>query len=183
MQLNRYMEGHNGYIAGGAFKNIFNKEKVKDVDIFFRNATDFEHAKGCFFGDSRFHLKYETERSTGFVDKERGVVVDLVSKHFGGPEEMIKRFDFTITKCAYFVDTDGEWKVVYHKDFFEHLHFRKLVIEHDEPLEFPISTFERSYRYARKGYGLCKESKIILVDAIRATTTTDVSGDLYFGFD
>ena len=32
--LDRYMEGHNGFIAGGCFKNILSGERVKDIDIF-----------------------------------------------------------------------------------------------------------------------------------------------------
>ena len=35
--LKRFLLGTNGIIAGGCFKNIFNGERVKDVDIFFRN--------------------------------------------------------------------------------------------------------------------------------------------------
>lgn len=35
--LDEYMTGHKGFICGGCFKNIFNKEKVKDLDIFFEN--------------------------------------------------------------------------------------------------------------------------------------------------
>lgn len=33
--LDEYMAGHKGFISGGCFKNIFNKENVKDLDIFF----------------------------------------------------------------------------------------------------------------------------------------------------
>ena len=33
--LDIYMEGHRGFIAGGCFKNIFNNEKIKDIDMFF----------------------------------------------------------------------------------------------------------------------------------------------------
>lgn len=33
--LDEFMVGHRGFICGGCFKNIFNKEKVKDLDIFF----------------------------------------------------------------------------------------------------------------------------------------------------
>ena len=34
--LNDYLVGHTGFTCGGCFKNIFNKEKVKDLDIFFK---------------------------------------------------------------------------------------------------------------------------------------------------
>lgn len=32
--LKRFLLGTNGIIAGGCFKNIFNGERVKDIDIF-----------------------------------------------------------------------------------------------------------------------------------------------------
>ena len=35
--LDQFMIGHKGFICGGCFKNIFNKEKVKDLDIFFND--------------------------------------------------------------------------------------------------------------------------------------------------
>ncbi len=31
--LGKYLIGHKGYIAGGCFKNIFNGEKAKDIDV------------------------------------------------------------------------------------------------------------------------------------------------------
>ena len=34
--LDKYMEGHKGFIAGGCFKNILSGERVKDIDIFLR---------------------------------------------------------------------------------------------------------------------------------------------------
>lgn len=43
--LDEYMYGHHGFIAGGCFKNIFNGEKPKDIDIWFENKTDFYNAK------------------------------------------------------------------------------------------------------------------------------------------
>lgn len=33
--LDKLLIGHKGYIAGGCFKNIFNNERAKDIDVFF----------------------------------------------------------------------------------------------------------------------------------------------------
>lgn len=38
--LDKYMEGHKGFIAGGCFKNILSGERVKDIDIFFERYKD-----------------------------------------------------------------------------------------------------------------------------------------------
>lgn len=40
--LDKYMEGHEGFIAGGCFKNILSGERVKDIDIFFERLM-FRH--------------------------------------------------------------------------------------------------------------------------------------------
>lgn len=42
--LDKFMIGHSGFICGGCFKNIFCAQKVKDIDIFFQNRSDFDSA-------------------------------------------------------------------------------------------------------------------------------------------
>lgn len=46
--LDKYMEGHKGFIAGGCFKNILSGEKVKDIDIFFESESDFQETVDLF---------------------------------------------------------------------------------------------------------------------------------------
>ena len=46
--LDKYMEGHKGFIAGGCFKNILSEEKVKDIDVFFESESDFQEAVNLF---------------------------------------------------------------------------------------------------------------------------------------
>lgn len=46
--LDKYMEGHKGFIAGGCFKNILSGERVKDIDIFFESESDFQEAIDSF---------------------------------------------------------------------------------------------------------------------------------------
>ena len=46
--LDKFLIGHKGFIAGGCFKNIFNNERVKDLDIFFWSERDFLEAKKYF---------------------------------------------------------------------------------------------------------------------------------------
>ena len=43
-QLDKFMCGHNGFIAGGCLKNLFNHEKIKDIDVFFKSQDDFTAA-------------------------------------------------------------------------------------------------------------------------------------------
>ena len=59
--LKRFLLGTNGIIAGGCFKNIFNGERVKDIDIFFRDKRDFSDANKKYQDNSDFTLAYKNE--------------------------------------------------------------------------------------------------------------------------
>lgn len=204
-QLTNYLECHNGYVAGGVFKNIFLGEPIKDIDIFFRTEADFNEAVSLMgepdFQNDRVHV-YDVD----------GVRVEYIKHIFGEPAEVLKRFDFTISKFAYgfdlikpetktssaFDDIFGllEYNgseeipfVFFHEQFFEHLALRRLVIESE--LEWPISTFERVLRYTTYGFKICRGSKIALLESIinfGATGGVDnlareLSESLYAGVD
>lgn len=190
--LSTYLIGHNGFIAGGCFKNLFNNEKIKDIDIFFRNSLDFNKARVYFESEEDWNLYYENKKVVSYKNKTNGVAIELIRTVFGTPEEVINGFDFSITKFAYYTEiiTDEETKekiiqhrVIHHKDYFEHLFCKRLVI--DESLPFPIGTFERALRYKGYGYSLCRESKAKLIEGIRrmATLNDDISNSLYDGMD
>jgi hypothetical protein len=111
--LDEFMMGHKGFICGGCFKNIFNKEKVKDLDIFFEKASDFDEAVEYF--DSRtlgyegndkqeeeYTFYYENEKVKAYKHIRTGTVIELCSNIYGKPEEILSRFDFTVTKFAYY---------------------------------------------------------------------------------
>ena len=168
--LDKFMIGHKGYIAGGCFKNIFNGEKVKDVDVFFENEEDYYNAIVNFDDSDEYNHYYESDNVTAYKHIETGVTLELVRSVFGKPEEVISNFDFTITKFAYYKSTseDGqtEYKAVYNDDYFEHLHLHKLVI--DDVIPKPMSTFERVLRYRKYGYVPCTETKQKLINALMA---------------
>lgn len=183
-QLDWLMEGHKGYIAGGVFKNIFNNEKFKDVDIFFESKKDYLAADEKFKKDENFKAYYDNDKVTAYRNKDNYIVVELIKHKYLKPLDMLEDFDFTITKFAYykeeideediFYDEDGElektveWKVAYHKDFFQHLHLKRLVI--DKPVKkiiLPVNTFNRTYRYAKYGYFPCRETKVKIIESLR----------------
>lgn len=170
------MAGHNGFIAGGCFKNILNGDKFKDVDIFFHNDKDFEDAVELFSGSSYnqrgWALLYKNERVVAFKNSNTNIVVELVCTIYGTPSEVINKFDFSITKMAYYKhveqSADGEsitYKLIGHEDFFEHLHSKRLVLDGDIP--FPVSTFNRSFKYSKYGYSLCNESIGKLIESLQ----------------
>lgn len=118
--LDQFMVGHKGFICGGCFKNIFNKEKVKDLDIFFKSRSDFEDAvdyydrrtagyvdysegeDGLDEDNAEYTFLYENDNVKAYVHKKTGVRIELCCKIFGTAEDILNQFDFTITKFAYY---------------------------------------------------------------------------------
>lgn len=191
------MIGHDGFVAGGCFKNIFNNEKINDIDMFFESKEDFEKAVSYFRNlikenPDEYKKSYENKKVWAVYSKKDKVRVELIRSVFGRPEDIIADFDFSITKFAYYrnyenIDEDdylSHLEVVYHEDYFEHLQMKRLVLDDDIP--FPISTFNRSYKYNSYGYNLCKESKIKLIEAIHELQNIDsdeLGKSLYEGKD
>ena len=112
--------------------------------------------------------------------KKTGICIEVISSFIGEPDTMISNFDFSITKAFYAKSETGEYEFFSHPKFFEHLMNRKLVI--DDKILFPLSTFNRSFRYTRYGFGLCGESKEKLVRSLQGATLVG-QNDFYFGID
>lgn len=196
-KLDKYLFGHKGYIAGGCFKNLFNGEKIKDIDIFFKEASDQKEAVEYFKKSEYYEEHYKNEKVDSFKEKSTGIVIELIKYVFGDHLEIISKFDFTVTKFGYvkeiiYLEDDENgyeisWEIVYDDKFFEHLHLKRLVINDESlPLRNPLNTFNRSYRYAKYGYFPCLETKKHLVNEIRNSNVfnlNDIGGELYNGLD
>ena len=198
-QLDKFMVNHNGFIAGGCFKNLFNHERMKDVDVFFRSSDDFYGAVENLNCDEEFAATYDSENVCAYRHIKSGVSVELVRTIFGSPEEIISQFDFTVAKFAYYKElvkeadpfelydetdeTVWEYKAVYHPQFFEHLHLKRLII--DDEIPFPMSTFNRVLRYGKYGFVPCVETKQKLINSIRKLPESEilVPANFYEGFD
>lgn len=190
-QLDKFMDYHNGFIAGGCFKNLFNHEKIKDVDVFFRSKEDFWNSVNKLDTSEEFTSTYASANVRAYRHNKSGVVVELVRSIFGTPEEIISQFDFTVTKFAYYKelikDDSGdevlEYKAIYHPLFFEHLHLKRLIV--DEKIPKPMSTFNRVLRYSKYGYIPCVETKQKLINALRDLPENEilVPSNFYEGMD
>lgn len=160
-------------------KNILSGERVKDIDIFFESESDFQEAIDSFNDEKHqkegWKFKYRNEKVCAFQKEGEKVWIEFIESEFGKPKEILRSFDFTVTKMAYYKEPKYEekeddyfpfssasivayeYKLLYHEKFFEHLHMKRLVI--DENIPFPVSTWERSYRYKGYGYNMCRETK------------------------
>lgn len=194
--LDQFMAGHKGFICGGCFKNIFNKEPVKDLDIFFQSISDFNDAIDYYDSltagswidgdpdnkveeeDAEYNFLYENQNVKAYVHKKTGVRIELCCRIFGTAEDILNQFDFTITKFAYYKETVAD------QDPFGNItgtHFEYKILVHDKFFEhlhmkrlvtddqilFPMSTLERAFRYAKYGYFPCKETKMKMARAIK----------------
>lgn len=191
--LDKYMEGHKGFIAGGCFKNILSGERVKDIDIFFESESDFQEAVDSFNDEKHqkegWKFKYRNEKVCAFRKEGEKVWIEFIESEFGKPKEILGSFDFTVTKMAYYKEPEYEekeddyfpfssasiaayeYKLLYHEKFFEHLHMKRPVI--DENIPFPVSTWERSYRYKGYGYNMCRETKKKLLQAVKGVNVEE----------
>lgn len=155
--LDQFMIGHKGFICGGCFKNIFNKEKVKDLDIFFESESDFVDAVDYYDrqtagyvdydgskvdeDDAEYIFLYENDNVKAYVHKKTGVRIELCCKIFGTAEDILNQFDFTITKFAYFKveiedETGAEVETLFEEidtDISTHIEYKILV--HDKFFE------------------------------------------------
>lgn len=222
--LDQFMIGHKGFICGGCFKNIFMKQPVKDLDIFFKCEADFKEAVNYFDSQTAGYIDYngdklsedlaeyiflyENKNVKAYIHKKTKVRIELCSKIYGTPEEILNEFDFTIVKFAYIkeevenvsgadidsefreeefdisdLETHIEYKILMHDKFFEHLHLNRLVI--DDKIPFPMSTLERAFRYAKYGYSPCKETKVKLAKALNnmPEQAIEAADSLYDGMD
>ena len=212
--LDEFMEGHKGFICGGCFKNIFNHEKVKDIDIFFESMADYDAAVEYFDsqtvgyqGDNKaseiYRFYYENENVKAYKHIEKDITIELCCKIFGTAEEILNRFDFTVTKFAYYKEeiedeTGAESEVPFDEEFkkvfgesartepMTHIEYKILMddkfFEHlhlkrlvtDNNIPYPMSTFERMLRYAKYGYFPCKETKLKIIKALRELSEQQV---------
>ena len=215
--LDDYLVGHNGFICGGCFKNIMNRERVKDLDIFFRSEEDWH--KACLYFDDEVRkeatvwaFNYENKKVKSYKNRKTGIVIELCRTVFGEPKDVLDKFDFTITKFAYYkeevedetgatvnmddpfdvwleevetkkIETHYETRILCHESFFEHLHMNRLVI--DDQILFPMSTLERMFRYVGYGFKPCRETKLKIAKALGQVPaeTMEASESFYDGMD
>lgn len=194
--LDEFMSGHNGFICGGCFKNIFSKEKVKDLDIFFESKEDFEEAVQYFDsmtpgyeGDDKrteeYTYFYQNDNVKAYKHNRTGITIELCCKIFGTAEQILNQFDFTVVKFAYYKEEIEDEQIDSLESLFEdfetetHIEYKILMddkfFEHlhmnrlviDNEIPFPMSTLERMFRYGRYGYFPCRETKMKIVRALR----------------
>jgi hypothetical protein len=180
--LYQYLEGHKGFIAGGCFKNLFQAQKPKDIDIFFRSSGDYAQAKDLFDRKSyRYVSLYTSEKANGYYDKYTDTKVDLVFAKFGSIEEILDSFDFTVAQMAYEGDV-LHGAVTYHSAFHVDL-FQKRLHINDRAYDDPCGLLKRVMKYVSYGFTLSDDKLIRILNAIRGMeqdVTLEDFGNVYY---
>lgn len=175
--LNIFLEGHNGYIAGGCFKDIFNNKKPKDIDIFFNNCDDFENAEDYFDKSKEYKYVYSSDNAYCYKHLKTGIYVDIICKIYGKPEDVIEQFDFSITKYAYYKEKE-KYVSVFNDFYFKHLENKVLCFNGEIP--YPVHTLKRLVRYIQRGYSPTFDSLCCLVSAIKDCSEEELDETFYY---
>ena len=91
-------------ICGGAVLSTFTEQRIADIDIFFKNEIDLDYFQeellkldGCeLIMDDEYCslLKYKTKN------------IQLIKRFYGEPQDILRKFDFTICQACYVPKTD-----------------------------------------------------------------------------
>jgi hypothetical protein len=168
MFLNKYLIGHNGFIAGGCFKDIFLNNTPRDIDIFFRSSIDFGLALMIYKANKNFDLHYSNGNAIGFKEISTGILIELVHSRYGSPSGILSQFDFSVCKFALTSNSilphGVEYVCLYSENFFEDLSLRNLNFE--ENIMTAGFCLERTLKYSKYGFSMNKENLSYLVEAI-----------------
>ena len=171
--LRKYLVGHNGFIAGGCFKDIFTNKEVRDIDIFFRSSEDASAAVVAYETNTEYRLLYENRNATGFTEIATGRTIELVRARFGLPVDVLSQFDFSICKFSMQLELWHDklltnpkeiYECTYSTEFFTDLARGRLNFDGD--ILHAGFTLERTIKYAKYGFKIDKANISLLTETI-----------------
>lgn len=179
------MFGENIFLAGGFYKDILNERSPKDIDFFSTDEETFQKASSYMKSLSssktsnkvKSKLPREVSNSSNAESYRLAVGfsirVELIKKEFNDIETTLDRFDFTVTKVAFF-KKDGKLYVMIHKDAENDILKKRINFDNLEKIN-ARNLVERILRYQGYGYRLTDESAIQAVSLIKGHTLPEHS--------
>lgn len=154
------LKAYNVFIAGGAITSMFTSREVNDIDVYFRNKSDFVNfIVEAFNGDFNLVCKNMTSKSVLFIDKHTEAKVQcIIYRFFETVEEIFNDFDFTC--CMGALDTSTE-EIVLHPDFLKHNAQR--YISFNSGTAYPIVSLMRVQKYVEKGYTISRPQMLRII--------------------
>lgn len=156
------LQGFNVCVAGGAIRSWFANERRSDIDLFFSDELEMTKALAdieILGGELTF--ENENVKKVSYND----FVLDFCKKYYGGAEECIKDFDFTVSmfSCDLRDFYCGE-------ESFMDLASRRLAFN---KIPFPQSSLYRFQKYIKKGYWMCSEEMVKFTSALQGVDITE----------
>lgn len=164
--------GENVFLAGGFYKNLFLQHTPKDLDFFFTDKESFQEAYNYFStltvpGSTTHLLKlnYENNNAVSY-QMEEGIYssVELIKKEFNDVETTLDRFDFTVTKAAFF-RKNGKTFIMKHIDADKDITTRALRFENIETVKTE-NIIERIVRYQNYGFQIDYNSSVAALNKV-----------------
>lgn len=166
--------GRGVWLAGGALRTLFkNETKVDDYDLFFSDLRLVPWVKQELI-KAGMELIFECPQGKLFTYKfpdkpiaqdefEKGIKIQLIcEREYLNPTDLILSFDF-FACCAAF---DGNHFYI-HSKMVKDVKAKRLSLLN---LAYPIATFKRIIKYAKKGYNTSKIAedfvKLLIEDTI-----------------
>jgi hypothetical protein len=156
--LNQFIEGHNGFIAGGVFRSIFLGQPINDIDIWFCTKHDYEAAYMLY--SNAYPLIVASDYAKTFM--VNGYKVQLIHRRFYNTvSDLFDDFDFTVSMFALLSGS-----VFFHEQYFEDLFLRKLQLA-NEHIKNPYNVMKRLVKYAGYGFKMGNADFFHLVEVLR----------------
>ena len=172
--LHRVIPFEGGCVAGGFFKDYFSGKKPKDIDLYFKDSESASMTEKAIANSGATKI-FVSESVTRY--KNKLITIDVVTKLFGTPEEIIAEFDFTICKFAVYRQGNN-FMAIYHKDFFLDLHAKKVSAK-DTPMKYPVSSLKRLLRYCQYGYTPDDDTVLLIAEGINQLDESDLAEEFY----
>ena len=152
------------FVAGGFMREIVSGGKPSDMDLFFRNEDCFNTSAKILQADPSYFMSCESEVALTFDRRETPENrVQLIRSNFGGPEKILKGFDFKM--CM--IGLDYVTRSVYYFDnVLEHIEKKIMAFNSDSKTEFNVSSLKRLVKFASRGYTISNEDLKSFAEAI-----------------
>jgi hypothetical protein len=164
----KQLTNHEAFIAGGAIERLANNEKINDLDIYFRSATQ---AYKFLYAISGLDYKCvsHTKRSLVYKSKTDSdtILNVIIFRFFNSAEEVLSYFDYECCKAAYDFKIQ---QLIVSPMFWPSLQLRQLIYTSSL---YPIGALIRLQKYVQRGYKPDYASILRLYKDLKALKTED----------
>lgn len=157
-EILEYVKEHHGFIAGGAIRAVFTSDHISDIDIFFYDPTDF-NAGGVFeegidTGSTEGYRIMFLKTDVAWTHKPENEYAkyplqQMICAVYGSPEDVIKKFDFTMCMAAW---NPVSRDFIMDQYFLKHCAQKRLVFNVN--VDYPICSLWRAAKFIKRGWKL-----------------------------